>query len=99
MSSCLKVTFTLDGTATASLERIGGFTTTVTRAADMTAWLEREGGLRASITRKDGMSCKLWQVCSTSIREPFLEISPTIVWVLAGYASNDVYSNTTWYIQ
>lgn len=108
--SCLKVTFTREGGVSSSLERVdggitttltgvaGGMTTTVTRLGGIETFYERRGGIQTSVTRKGGISCKLWQVCATSLQKPFLEISPTVVWVLAGYTQNDVYSNTTWNI-
>lgn len=96
--SCLEVTLTREGGMTASVDRVGNFTTTLTRTDGMTARLEREGDFSVTLTRKSGISCRLWQVCSSGIRRPFLEISPTVVWVLAGYSENDVYSNTTWNI-
>ena len=97
--SCISVTLSREGGVTATAERIGGFISTLTRAAGATARLEREGAFSATITRKNGMSCRLWQVCPASIRKPFLEISPEVVWILAGYTQNDVYSNTTWNIE
>lgn len=96
--SCLQITFTREAGMSASVERVGSFATTLTRADSLTARLEREDGLSATLTRKAGLSCQLWQVCSASIRKPYLEISPTVVWVLAGYTENDVFSNTNWAI-
>lgn len=55
-------------------------------------------GISASAKRVGGISCRVYQICSVSIREPYLEISPTVIWVLAGQTYNDVFSNTFWNI-
>lgn len=75
------------------------FNIKLVRVGGMDASVERVGDFSASVKRVGGLSCQLWQVCSTNIRKPYLEINPTIVWVLAGYTSNDVFSNTTWNIE
>lgn len=108
--SCLKVIVTREGGISSSMERVSGdftstlmcvagidgLTTTVTQVGGIESLLERRGGIWTSAKRKGGLSCKMWQVCTTSIERPYLEISPTVVWVLAGYTSNDVFSNTSW---
>lgn len=96
--SCIEVTLTREGGMTATAERTTAFSATFSRSAGMTARLGREGGFSATATRKGGMSCRLWQVCSSSVRRPYLEISPEVVWVLAGYTENQVFSNTDWTI-
>lgn len=55
------------------------------------------GGIFAKATPTGGIHCRMWQECSTNIAgKKYLEIEPTIVWVLNGWTSNEVYSNTTW---
>lgn len=55
------------------------------------------GGIHVTATQNKGIYCRMWQECSTNIgKQKYLEIEPTIVWVLNGWTSNDVYSNTTW---
>lgn len=71
----------------------------LSREGGMTASAERIGGFTTTLTRVGGLKCQLWQVCTTNIGKPYLEISPTIVWVLAGYTQNDVYSNTSWNVE
>ena len=53
-------------------------------------------GIHTDITRAGGIDCQMYLVCTISSREPYLEISPTVVWILAGWTSNDVFSNTHW---
>ena len=51
--------------------------------------LKREGVIR----------CMFTYVCDVSFQRPYLEISPEIVWIYSDLeTSNDVISNTTWYI-
>ena len=70
-------------------------------------YLRVGGGIDASFSRagcffagfsreSSGLNCTFSLVCDTNLRPPFLEIYPEIVWVLDGWASNDVYSNTQW---
>lgn len=68
--------------------------------------INREGGLNvktkdmrsmnAEMNRDGGIDCQMYLVCTIGSREPYLEISPTVVWILAGWTSNDVFSNTHW---
>lgn len=45
-----------------------------------------------------GIRVRMWQECRASLGPKYLEIDPPVVWVLNGWTSNDVYSNTTWYV-
>lgn len=60
---------------------------------------ERQGGIDARAYRKGGILCRMYREVKSSLNAPYLEISPTIVWVLAGWTSNDVFSNTTWNVE
>lgn len=77
------------GEVSFSAERIGGISTAA----------ERHGGMETRAYRKGGILCRMYREVKSSINAPYLEISPTIVWVLAGWTSNDVFSNTTWNVE
>ena len=86
----------------------GGIGSSFNRVGDFFAWFAMAYPGQASISlvpscfaaafsRNGGdLQCSFSLVCETNIRAPYLEIEPTIVWVLDGWASNDVYSNTRW---
>lgn len=97
--SCMNVNISRKG---------GDINTSVTRAGGMEDFLTRFGGtiscnaerigwMSVTTERKGRMSCAMYQVC-TSITNPYLEISPSVVWLLAGHTENEVYSNTLWQI-
>lgn len=86
--SCLTVTLTRVGGVSCSAQRIGGIRSGALRV----------GGITSTATRVPGLSCRVWQVCNAGLRRPYLEISPTIVWILAGHTENNVLSNTQWNI-
>lgn len=70
------------------LTRIGEYSATLTRVG---------GGITSSFKKKGGMTCRLGLVCTPGIKRPYLEISPTIIWVYPDWSAyNDVYSNTRW---
>ena len=47
----------------------------------------------------DAIRARLSMVCRPSIREPYLEISPQILWVYSDLEQyNDVLSNTYWHV-
>lgn len=98
MSLCMNATLTRVGGMDASMTRIGGIECSANRVGDMSVSMTNAGGMDATMTRIGGISCAMYQVCTTNIRRPYLEISPRIVWVLAGHTQNDVYSNTKWKI-
>lgn len=55
-------------------------------------------GISVSLDR-EAIRARLSPVCRPSIREPYLEISPEILWVYSDLDQyNDVLSNTYWYI-
>jgi hypothetical protein len=55
-------------------------------------------GIAAALTH-DAIRARLSMVCRPSIRTPFLEISPEILWVYSDLEQyNDVLSNTFWHI-
>lgn len=91
MTACLTTTLTRMGGALASSARRigGGISCAATRIGDAEVSATKQGG---------GISCAMYQVCRASVRTHYLEISPKIVWVLAGHTENHVYSNTRWVI-
>ena len=70
-------------------ERLGGVHTTI----------KRLGGIEARAYRKGGIICRMYQEVRPSLSGPYLEIAPSVVWVLAGWTSNDVFSNISWNIE
>ena len=74
-------------------------TVTIDRKDWVSSRMDRLDDFVFTPTRKGGIHCKVFQSWSVNIRQPYLEISPTIVWVLAGHTQNDVYSNTTWNVE
>ena len=57
-------------------------------------------GIRAGMTRAGAMTASFSMVCTPSIRTPYLEIEPTILWVYPDLErTNDVFSNTYWNIK
>lgn len=101
-----------EGGCVASVERKGGCTVSLADSRSATAFsLEREGnmsvammdalqtGIGVTFVNAGGVVFRLEKICTTNVRDPYLEIEPTIVWVVDGWASNDVYSNTRWIVQ
>ena len=98
MTSCLAVTFTpAGGDLSAEIVRQGGrLRPSFREAGGLTASGHRVGGLAARVERPEGLTARMWLACEPNLRKPYLEISPEVVWMLAGWASNDVFSNTNW---
>lgn len=98
--SCLSVKFTRVGGIESSATRVGGgISSSLGRIGGIRTSLERIGGISTTMERKGGITCRFFQECRTGIADrPYLEISPEIVWVLAGWTSNEVFSNTDWNI-
>lgn len=88
------------GGISGAVERIGGGVGfAVERIGGIRTATERHGGLEARAYRKGGILCRMYREVKSSLNAPYLEISPTVVWVLAGWTSNDVFSNTTWNVE
>lgn len=98
MSLCMNATLTRVCGMDATMERIGGMECSATRLGGMASSMTRVGGMSAKMTKIGRISCAMYQVCTTNMRRPYLEISPEIVWLLAGHTENDVFSNTKWKI-
>lgn len=98
MSLCMNAALARVGGMDATMGRIGGMECSVTRIGGISSSMARIGGMSAKMTKIGRISCAMYQVCTTNIRRPYLEISPEVVWLLAGHTENDVYSNTKWII-
>ena len=97
--SCITVSHESLGGVWATSQSIGGVTAYGYPLGGITATGFPLFGISTSTTRRGGIRVRMWQECSTNIgRKNYLEIEPTVVWVLNGWTSNDVYSNTTWYV-
>ena len=81
-----------------NVERIGGITTIAKMGeGGVASALIKVGGIRTRTGRYGGILCRMYQEVRSSLSAPYLEISPTVLWVLTGQSSdNDVYSNTDW---
>lgn len=88
MTTCLSTTLTRIGDIDSSARRIGG------DIACSATWIG--GDIGVSATKQGKISCAMYQVCRTNVMMRYLEISPKVVWVLAGHTENHVYSNTKW---
>ena len=94
--SCLLVSLSRVGGGSADVTRIGGGIATLGRVGGAITSLERIGGMTAQLSRKGGLKCRFSPICASGIGSPYLEISPTILWMWADPVYNDVFSNTTW---
>ena len=74
--------------ATIKLHRVGG----------CCVQTQRVGGMKADLSRVGGMTVRFALVCDAGYSDRYLEIDPEIVWIVDGWASNDVISNLTWYV-
>lgn len=74
-----------------SIDRIGAVKTTVTK--------EPEAITGVTCSAVGGITACVSHVCTPSIRTPYLEIEPELIWVVPDWAvDNNVLSNTTWHI-
>ena len=99
--SCMSAKITRVGKIGASSELVSeGIRAGMTRAGAMTASCSKvPTGITATLDR-DAIRASLSLVCTPSIRTPYLEIEPKLIWVYTNIEStNDVFSNTTWHIK
>lgn len=97
-TSCLSVSMERIEDFRASMTPVGEFSASASPVGEWSGSARRVEDFKAAITPIGSATCRMWQVCETNLSKPYLEISPNLVWVLAGYAENNVYSNTTWII-
>lgn len=99
--SCMSAKITRVGKIGASSELVSeGIRAGITRACAMSAHCSKvPTGITAKLDR-DAIRARLSLVCTPSIRTPYLEIEPKLIWVYTNIEStNDVFSNTTWHIK
>lgn len=98
MTSCLVASLDRLGGISSTASRVcGGVTASAAREGGIEADFGRLGGIDAQAERRCGMTARFFLECRTSIRIPYLEIDPDLIWVLAGTSvDNDVISNTYW---
>ena len=55
--------------------------------------------IHIGLRREGVIKCIFTYICDTNIQQPYLEISPEVIWVYSNVeATNDVFSNITWHI-
>lgn len=99
--SCMSAKITRVGKIGASSELVSkGIRAGITRACAMSASCSKvPTGITATLDR-EAIRARLSLVCTPSIRTPYLEIEPKLIWVYTNIEStNDVFSNTTWHIK
>lgn len=75
-----------------------GIRAVLTRDAIGVRCTKEQTGITATLSH-EAIQARLSMVCTPSIRAPYLEISPEIIWVYDGLEQyNDVLSNTYWNI-
>lgn len=56
--------------------------------------------MQTGMSKVSGMSSRMGLVCTPSIRIPYLEIEPELIWVTSDdISTNDVFSNTYWIVR
>ena len=97
--SCISVKITRFGDIGAGAELSSeGIRAGLTREAIGVRCEKMQTGISVSLDH-EAIRARLSQVCRPSIREPYLEISPEILWVYSDLDQyNDVLSNTYWHI-
>lgn len=72
-------------------------TVKITRVGEIGAGAELASEKIHASASRTPISARLSMVCRPSIRTPYLEISPEIIWVYPDWSAyNEVYSNTNW---
>lgn len=75
-----------------------GIRAVLTRDAIGVRCTKEQTGITATLSH-EAIQARLSMVCTPSIRAPYLEISPEIIWVYSDLEQfNDVFSNTYWNI-
>lgn len=98
--SCMSAKITRVGKIWASSELVSeGIRAGITREGALAARCSKvPTGITATLDH-DAIRARLSLVCTPSIRTPYLEIEPQLIWVYTNIEStNDVFSNTTWHI-
>lgn len=97
--SCTSVKITRVGDIGMSAELASeGIRACIARDGAIIVEAGKVGHISASMDH-DAIRVRMSMVCTPSIRTPYLEIEPEIIWVYYDLESmNDVSSNTTWHI-
>ena len=97
--SCTSVKMTRVGGIGAGAELSSeGIRAVLTRDKIGVRCTKEQTGITATLSH-EAIQARLSMVCTPSIREPYLEISPEIIWVYSDLEQfNDVFSNTYWQI-
>lgn len=97
--SCMSVKITRVGEIGAGAELSSeGIRAVLTRDKIGVRCSKMQTGITATLSH-DAIRARLSLVCTPSIRTPYLEIEPQLIWVYTNIEStNDVFSNTTWHI-
>ena len=95
---CLSVSLTPIGGISCKVYSNDGITVQAHKIGGIETIVDNIGGIETNVKRIGGIFCRVFRTCSPSIRTPYLEISPTIAWIVAGETQNDVFSNTYWNI-
>ena len=95
--SCTSVKITRVGEiGVASVLASEGVRAVVARDGAIVVGAQKVGHVSASLDH-DAIQARLSMVCTPSIRNPYLEIEPEILWVYTDLEQyNDVLSNTYW---
>ena len=96
---CIQVSIKPLGGISVKHDKVGYFENTWVLKSGISVNTTEKGGINTKVKPKSGIQCRAYQVCTVNIRGPYLKINPTIVWVVAGYTQNDVFSNTDWNIR
>lgn len=84
------------GGSSFSLEGVPSVPVDMESKGRLVASFFKEGGLTALFVWVSDMTAKMEEICSINVTVPYLEIEPEIIWVVDGWAANDVLSNTRW---
>ncbi len=83
-----------------TLTRVGGIRTDASPIGGrLSSVATPVGGMTVTAGGENRLSCRMFQACKVNVRMNYLEIRPTIVWMLAGWTENEVISNTTWIVR
>jgi len=97
MNDCMTVTAYPVGDLHCTATAVGGFHATATPVGEIRCVTTATGRIRAHAIPVGRLRCRVYQSCTVNIGgRKYLEIDPEIIWILSGWSSNDVYSNTTW---
>jgi len=97
--SCLSVSFARCGEPSVETSLVpAGVSVSIGQIGELAAAFSQIGGIQATMT-KESVTATLARVCDASVRTPYLDIDPTLLWIYPDIeSSNDVISNTFWHV-